>query len=397
MRIMVERWRWDQGRLTYFRFENLKEICESLVDIEGINVGGVGDSILRECLTSQTGLPFAPATYTVWRNYARVFACALVATQLDGNLRVTDIGRKLAGVDSTEIDVDEYLSFWIPRFYLPSPAFQDYTPFDSRVFPLCAVLKYLLANFLEYGEAEIDLSQVFSLIIGNRCDGTEPLEHYQTLRPVNRSPIRDEGRQVREMLIFASQMSWLKWYGGALRVDILPGDLQSIEDLRSVVEPLQNHRSPTQQQEILALGRITTEIIKPVALTTREIPEDVLFTEGKRVRVTHLRIERSPQLRRLFFSKSSLPICDMCTCDTRYRYPWTDNLLEIHHLLPLSSAITITGEGTSLEDVVGLCPNCHRSVHVYYKRWFEINSVNDFFSKEEARGVYQSAKEAIQL
>jgi predicted HNH restriction endonuclease len=173
--------------------------------------------------------------------------------------------------------------------------------------------------------------------------------------------------------------------------------LQSIEDLKSVVEPLQHSRNNTQQQEILALGRVTTEIPRPVALTTREIPEDIIFTEGRRVRVTHLRTERSPQLRRLFFSRNPVAICDMCTCDTRYRYPWTDNLLEIHHLLPLSSAIAITGEGTSLEDVVGLCPNCHRSVHVYYKRWFEINSVNDFSSKDEAREVYQSAKELIQI
>ncbi|MEO1353779.1 MAG: HNH endonuclease [Cyanobacteria bacterium J06635_15] len=394
---MVERWRWDQGRLIYFRFENLKKICKVLVGLEGINVTGAGDSILRESLMSQTDLPFAPATYTVWRNYARVFACSLVATQLDGNLTVTDIGRNLAGVDSPEIDVDEYLSFWIPRFYLPSPAFQDYITFDRSVFPLSAVLKYLLANFLEYGEAEIDLSQVFSLIVGNGCDGTESLEDYQGLRPTNRSAIGDEGRQVREMLIFASQMSCLKWYGGSLRIDIVPGDLQSIEDLRGVVEPFQNDRSPTQQQEIIALGRVTAEIIKPVALTTREIPEDIIFTEGRRVRVTHLRTERSPQLRRLFFSRNSLSLCDMCSCDTRYRYPWTDNLLEIHHLLPLSSAITVTGEGTSLQDVVGLCPNCHRSVHIYYKRWFDSNSVNDFFSKEEARGVYESAKEAIQL
>jgi len=58
---------------------------------------------------------------------------------------------------------------------------------------------------------------------------------------------------------------------------------------------------------------------------------------------------------------------------------------------------SITGEGTSLEDIVGLCPNCHRSVHVYYKRWFERSSINDFLSKDEAREVYQSAKEAIQL
>ncbi|AHJ30402.1 HNH endonuclease [Nodularia spumigena CS-584] len=394
---MIERWRWDQGRLTYFRFDNLKKICKVIVDLEGINIGGAEDSILRAYLTSQTDLPFAPTNYKVWRNYARVFACSLVATQLDGRLTVTDIGRNLAGVDSPEIDIDEYLSFWIPRFYLPSPAFQDYTPSDNRVFPLCAVLKYLLANFIEFGEAEINLSEVFSLIIGNGCSGTESLENYQTLRPTNRSAIGDEQRQVREMLIFASQMSWLKWYGGSLKVDIVPGDLQSIEDLRGIVEPLQNHRKSTQQQEIIALGRVTTEIVKPVALSTREIPEDIIFTEGRRVRVTHLRTERSPQLRRLFFSRNALPVCDMCSCNTRHRYPWTDNLLEIHHLLPLSSAITVTGEGTSLEDVVGLCPNCHRSVHVYYKRWFESNSVNDFLSQEEARRVYESAKEAIQL
>jgi hypothetical protein len=179
--------------------------------------------------------------------YARVFACALLATQLEGRLRVTDISRRLSGTDSSTIDVDEYLSFWIPRFYLPFPAFQEYTPVADRVFPLCAVLKYLLAKFLENGEASVDLQQVFSLIVGNGYDGTEPLEEYTRLRDTNRLPSGDEERQVREMLIFASQMSWLKWYGGALRVDIISGDLQSEEDLKSIVEPLQSTRSDTQQ------------------------------------------------------------------------------------------------------------------------------------------------------
>ena len=391
---MAIRWRWDQGRLKYFQFENLKRISSCLVNLEGIEVG---DASLRESLSTQTGLPFSPANYTVWRNYGRVFACALIATQLEDKLRVTDIGRRLSGTDSSTIDVDEYLSFWIPRFYVPFPGFQGYTPDADRVFPLCAVLKYLLAKFLENGEASIDLQQVFSLIVGNECDGTEPLEEYRSLRDTNRSPSGDEERQVREMLIFASQMSWLKWYGGALRVDIILGDLQSEEDFKSIVEPLQNNRSATQQQEILLLGTVTNEVTRSVSLATREIPEDVLFTEGRRVRITHLRTERSPQLRRLFLSKNSVPICNMCTCNTRLRYPWTDNLLEIHHLLPLSSAITVTGEGTSLEDVVGLCPNCHRSVHIFYRHWFEENCVNDFSSKDEARQVYQSAREAIQV
>lgn len=394
---MAVRWRWDQGRQTYFRFENLKRISGCLANLEGIEVSGIGDTWLRESLSTQTGLPFAPANYTIWRNYARVFACALIATQLEGELRMTDIGRRLGTTDPSAIDVDEYLSFWIPRFYFPFPAFQEYAPVADRVFPLCAVLKYLLANFLANGEASVDLQQVFSLIVGNECDGTEPLEEYTSLSNTGRSPSSDEERQVREMLIFASQMSWLKWYGGALHIDIILGDLQSEEDLKSIIEPLQNTRSDTRQQEILFLGRVTTEITRSISLTTREIPEDVLFTEGRRVRVTHLRTERSPQLRRLFLSRNSVPICNMCTCNTRLRYPWTNNLLEIHHLLPLSSAITVTGEGTSLEDVVGLCPNCHRSVHIFYRRWFEENLVNDFSSKDQAREVYQSAREAIQV
>ena len=58
----------DQGRLRYFRFENLKRISECLVDLKGLNVSGVGDPILRESLTSRISLPFAPVSYTVWRN-----------------------------------------------------------------------------------------------------------------------------------------------------------------------------------------------------------------------------------------------------------------------------------------------------------------------------------------
>lgn len=39
----------------------------------------------------------------------------------------------------------------------------------------------------------------------------------------------------------------------------------------------------------------------------------------------------------------------------------------------------------------------YRSVHIFYRRWFEENLVNDFSSKDQAREVYQSAREAIQV
>ena len=85
----------------------------------------------------------------------------------------------------------------------------------------------------------------------------------------------------------------------------------------------------------------------------------------------------------------------MCKCNTQKRYPWTDNILEVHHILPLSSSLSITTEGTSLNDVVGICPNCHRSVHSYYKVWLDNNHLDDFRNKEEAKDIYSEAKLAV--
>jgi predicted HNH restriction endonuclease len=79
------------------------------------------------------------------------------------------------------------------------------------------------------------------------------------------------------------------------------------------------------------------------------------------------------------------------------RYPWTDNILELHHLLPLSSSLTITTKGTSLADVVPLCPNCHRSIHVFYKNWLNSENVNDFRTPSEAFNIYNTAKQQVQI
>lgn len=66
-------------------------------------------------------------------------------------------------------------------------------------------------------------------------------------------------------------------------------------------------------------------------------------------------------------------------------------MLDIHHLLPLSSSIAITTKGTSLSDIVGLCPSCHRSIHIYYTKWLKRAGQDDFRSKAEAMEVYLSA------
>ena len=100
-------------------------------------------------------------------------------------------------------------------------------------------------------------------------------------------------------------------------------------------------------------------------------------------------------LRKLYFEKHQELICNMCEMNTKEKYPWSNNLLEIHHVLPLSSALALTSKGTSLQDVVPLCPTCHRGVHSYYRGWLNANEVNDFRDKTEAFAIYGEAKRLV--
>lgn len=389
-------WRWDQGRLEYFKFDNIKSIARVLVQLDGALLNSVGSDPLREPLTVGTGLPFKPhSTHKVWRNYGRVFGCCFLATDRAGALTVTNVCRALA---TPGIDVDEYLSFVIPHFYLPFPSFDDYSSEGTQIFPFCAVLKYLLAAFQGPSEASISLADVFSIIVGNGCSGLEPSTFYSNLKRTGHRPTDVIRRQVREMLIFVSQSSFLKWYGDRLYLDILPGDLESFEALRPLVEPVVTVRNKDRKTELVLLGERMKGGSPLFIATTRRQPADVVFTEGKKIRTTHLRTERSPQLRNLFFSNYDLPyLCHMCGLDAKRVYPWTDNVLEVHHLLPLCSGITISGTGTSLDDVVGLCPTCHKSVHTYYKIWLNDRQVEDFLTREQAKSVYLEAKGKVKI
>lgn len=111
------------------------------------------------------------------------------------------------------------------------------------------------------------------------------------------------------------------------------------------------------------------------------------FIEGDRKRVHHLRIERSPILRRVYIQLHPEPICAACNMNVKAKYPWTDYMLDLHHVLPLSSVIRTLRDGTtSLQDIVGLCPSCHRAIHYYYSKWLKNNSLKDFRSKKRSSG-----------
>jgi len=76
------RWRWDQGRLDYYNYQNINLIAKVLVENELIELNQRGSDPLRLSLEQRTHLPFSPKNYKVWRNYGRVFVSTLVAASL---------------------------------------------------------------------------------------------------------------------------------------------------------------------------------------------------------------------------------------------------------------------------------------------------------------------------
>lgn len=383
------RWRWDQGRLEYFRFGNVVAAAKVLAALDGIPLGGKSDP-LREPLQQGTGLSFKPAHYRVWRNYARVFRCALLATDVDGKLAVTSLCRKLAAPKS-DTTPDEYLNFVFSRFTLPFPAFDDYDPVAPPVHPFPAIVKFALAR----AENGISLAEVFSFVVGNGCNGTEDLGWYRRLGETNRRPAGDEERQVREMLVFMGQASFLKWFDGRLYIDstdfgaILKATAPFSRPVRKAL-PEEEFFDLSEPEKDSSFRRLDT------VLKDRALPP-MRFREGGRSFATHGKIERSPLVRRRFFQLHPNPVCDACRLNVRQRYPWTDNILELHHILPLSATILVEGTTTSLEDMVPLCPNCHKSIHAYYRKKLAEWGVSDFGSKKMALDVYHLAKGEIVL
>ena len=381
------RWRWDQGRLDYFRFENIVRIAETLSRMDGVALN-IGADPLRAPLVEHTGLGFKPDHYRVWRNYARVFRCSLLATDVNHRLAVTALCRRLAD-PSAGVSPDEYLDFVYSRFALPFPAFDDYNASVPPVYPFSAIVRFAVSR----GSAGVSLGEVFSFVVGNNCMGTEDVSWYNGLTETGRRPQGDEERQVREMLAFMGQSSFMKWFDGRLYID--SADLNAILKATAPIARLKRKSLP--DEEFFSLAETgSASSLRKLDIDLSDRPDFAeTFREGGRTFRTHGKLERSPLVRRRFFSLHPDAVCDACRLDVRHRYPWTDNILELHHLLPLSSTILVGGTTTSLDDMVALCPNCHKSIHIYYRQKLKDWGVEDFGSKKMAADVYRLAKGEI--
>jgi hypothetical protein len=390
--IFMTSWRFDQGRLDYFQFDEVKRIARALVAIDGIAKPKLKDDFLRKSLSAHSSRPFAPADYTVWRNYKRAFGCLMLATEVAGKIICTDLCKVLANA-SEQIDVDDYLGHVAKRFYYPSPVFEGYSHLGLQIFPIAAIIKLLLSEYLTKGKTHASIDEIGQYLIANKVTGLEPLDFYSKLEL---KPVSDDLRQTRELVRFISQFSFLKWNNPNLYLDVT--SKSEAHQIEALLSPQIGNRNPDAGAELLNLGA-NFEGTALGDLTISQVNAiDTGFTEGNKIRGTHLRSERSAKLKEFYFSHVENPhICDMCSMDTAKKYPWVDRLVELHHLLPLSSPVRVTASATSTKDVVGLCPSCHRATHKYYSKWLNDKGASDFENHEEARHVYIETKRGIVL
>ncbi|HEZ1803481.1 TPA: HNH endonuclease, partial [Neisseria meningitidis] len=389
---MIE-WRFDQGRLDYFRFDEIKKIAKGLYGINQCPKPRAKDiDIVRLSLTQETNLPFAPnsSQYPVWRNYGRVFKCLLLATEHNGLICTTDLCADL--VQNDEISCDDYLLHFATHFSYPSPAFSGYQPSENRVFPVLAIIRALISKYKETGVNFLDMDEIiYKIASNNSITGIASFSFSQLI--MNKEAIKYDPRQIRELVKFISQFSFLSWYENKLFLDIT--DFSELHLLENQFIADTQPQERLDSLEIMRLGKTNNNFLLMNEIVSLSI-DDQAFSEGGKIKVTHLITERNSILRKIYFSKTqNAQICRMCGLDTQRSYEWSEHIIEVHHLLPLSSPVRVEDKTTSLKDLVGICPTCHRATHKYYTFWLNLHKKKDFVSYEEAYHVYEEAKSKV--
>ena len=391
-------WRWDQGRSAYFRYEAIAKIAPILLKYNGADMKFV-DSQFRSDIMQASGLPFAPSTYTIKRNYKRVFECMMLCSYIGQRLIISDIGRAIATQDAKLSNVEGYLYEVERRFRYPYPAFDNYNDVKGICFPFLAILKLILSKAISTKDtnATITLDDIGAYLIANDVTGLEDLNFYINLQPSPRFTFdsygsSDQERQVREMMHFVGQHSFLDSGKNTLTLIGLTEEdcLNAFEDLQPYSKVV---GSKTPIDDFLQITHYS-----PVVGEYESVSELENFSvqEGKKVFKSHFQYERNTQLRKEYIKRNPTPICDVCGKNMKTIYPWTENMLEVHHIHPLSSyENNSSNHSTSINDVVGICPSCHRAIHIYYKKYIVENDIEDFASKEDAISVYNAAKNIV--
>lgn len=386
-------WHWDQGRLEYYQFDALRRIA-SYVTRNDFRLA------TREQLVEATGLPFsAPITYLPWRNYSRVLKSALLIYNSGERAIATPVAKSLASPGA--VTADEYFHFFARTFTEPSPALKGWPGAECR-YPLLFTLKYLLAKCACGINEGTSLDEIIGAYAASNFKGYESDTAYIDLIRTGEKfsthaahVDRNMLRQAKESIRVISQISYLTASDRNIYVSLHQQD--AIDSFNNLSE-VEGSRKANGDDEILRLATLFESAYDEEEYdypnTTLGEATESGFLEGGKVQKTHIIIERNAELRRKFFSNNDGGVCDFCQLNTKIKYPWVDNVIDLHHLLPLASGTRVVASGTVFDDIRAICPTCHRAVHKYYSLWLREHNKKDFENKEEALFVYQSAKNA---
>ncbi|WP_457649655.1 HNH endonuclease [Profundibacter sp.] len=383
-------WNWDQGRLDYFQFDNLKKIARFALT----NDLRLTD---RETLVTATGLPFLPDSdrYPPWRNYSRVFGLSLICAKHGIGSRPTKVAQALAADGATT--TDEYFHFLCEASTDPSPVLKGWDRTAQRRYPLLFSLKFLLARSA-LGFDTTSISEIVASYGVSNFIGDEDQASFVTLVRKGHD-IDNIDRQAAESIQVIAQISYLSLDRRNVTVSL------SSDDARNIFQQLAPITGDPKEDGADEIFRITelfeaavNELELDYASTAVSDVEEAgfsattTFAEGAKTRKTHLVIERNGKIRDEFFKTNPTTVCDFCHQDTSQSYPWTPRILDVHHLLPLCSGARTSKTGTMLDDLVAVCPTCHRGVHRYYDKWLKSADQKDFLDAEQAKMVYDKAK-----
>lgn len=384
-------WHWDQGRLDYFQFDNLKKIARFALS---------NDLVLadRKKMADDIGLPFLPDSdqYPPWRNYSRVFGLSLICAKKRMKAQPTKIAQALAGDGVTT--TDEYFHFLCVASTDPSPALRGWNSAAVRRYPLLFSLKVLLARAV-LGENTTSISQIVGSYVATDLIGNENLDEFVELVKADHKITNSGCRQAAESLQVIAQISYLSLEKRNVTVSLSEEDAINIF---CQLEPIPGTPQADPAEEVFRITDLFDAAVDKLELDyaatmVSDVEESgfsssTTFKEGTKTRKTHLIMERNGKLRTKFFKAYPSAVCDFCATDTSEAYPWTKRILDIHHLLPLCSGARTSKSGTMLDDLVAVCPTCHRGIHRYYDTWLMHMGRKDFLDANQAKMVYAEAK-----
>lgn len=77
-----------------------------------------------------------------------------------------------------------------------------------------------------------------------------------------------------------------------------------------------------------------------------------------------------------------------------FKTVYLNNFVEVHHIIPLSIQNSFNSSLDSIDNMITLCPNCHRKIHLATDI-DKVNMLNTIFAKKPELKKYISSKEDL--